>query len=263
MGTTAGGANDWSGYDNPFRDAHIAPSRIDMGYDAIGRGPIHALGPGVITEADQAWYGAIGAPYPGTYIVEKITEGPLKGRSVFTAEDVIPSVHVGQRVDMNTVIGHFTGAGSLETGFSYGTGGKTLAAHLGQSDKGEAEGDPGKYSTAVGVMFGEILHKLGAPKGTINRPVQGKVPKNIQVADIHIPGTGVDIPTSPGEVAQDAAKIVLKALFGWITPDLMERTGLVILGAFLILVGVWLLAGKQTLRMVEKGAETGAVAAAL
>jgi hypothetical protein len=246
MGTTGGGAAPYAGYANPFRSARVTPSRVDMGYDIVGHGPIYALGPGVITEADNAWRGAHGAPYPGTYIVERITEGPLKGRSIFTAEDVVPSVRVGQRVDMNTVIGHFTGAGSLETGYSYGTGGTTMAAHTGQSALGESEGDPGKYSTAYGVAFANVLEKLGAPHGTINPPVQGSVPKTF-------PGAG-DVTGGDVQTTSFLGSLLGGLLGGSGAMDMLERVGLVIFGAFLVLVGVWLLAGKQTLRVATKTA---------
>lgn len=249
MATNVGGsAPDWAGYGNPFRAAHVSPSRVDMGYDVAGHGKIFALAPGIITEADQAWSGAIGAPYPGTYIVEHITQGPLKGRDIYTAEDVIPSVKVGQRVDMNTVIGTFTGAGLLETGFSYGTGGTTLAAHLGQDAAGNAAGDPGKFSTAVGVIFSNILSKLGAPKDTINNPIQGSVP------------AGLPDPGSVGSGVQTTS--FLGSIIGsFINADTMERLGLIVLGGILVAVGLWMLAGKQTLHVVEKGAEAAAVVA--
>lgn len=258
MGTNVGGPapQDWSQYDNPFRAAHVSPSRIDMGYDVAGRGKIFALGPGIITEADQAWSGAVGAPYPGTYIVEHMTGGPLKGRDIYTAEDVIPNVRVGQRVDANSVIGTFTGGGLLETGFSYGTGGETLAAHLGQSAAGSAAGDPGKYSTAVGVIFGNILNKLGAPQDTINRPIQGSVPGGL-------PNPG---PSPGGPVNAQTTSIfgslfgnLLSTMFGGSITEMMQRLGLIVLGGLLILVGIWMLAGKQTLHVVEKGAETAAM----
>jgi hypothetical protein len=227
-----------------------------MGYDLIGRGKIFALGPGIITEADQAWSGAIGAPYPGTYIVEHITGGPLKGRDIYTAEDVIPSVRVGQRVDMNSVIGQFTGAGSLETGFSYGTGGETLAAHLGQDAAGNSAGDPGKYSTAVGVIFGNILNKLGSPKDSINRPIQGSVPSGL-------PNPGPS-PGGPGNVQTTSIfgsifGDLLSSMFGGSITEMLQRLGLIVLGGLLVLVGVWMLVGKQTFHVVEKGVETAAV----
>src|SRR5258708_19525065 len=163
-------------YASPFRDAHVSPSRIDMGVDYAGSGPIHALGPGYITEADSAWAGAIGAPYPGTYIVEKMTDGPLAGLSIYTAEDVTPNVRVGDRVDSTSVIGQFTGGGLLETGYSYGTGGTTMAAHTGQSAAGNAMGDPGHFSTAYGEAFNNVLTSVGPPSGSTNPPLQRTCP---------------------------------------------------------------------------------------
>jgi hypothetical protein len=239
-------------YGNPFRGAHVSASRVDMGYDAIGKGSIFALGPGIITEADHAWSGAIGAPVPGTFIVERITEGPLKGRDIYYAEDIISSVRKGQRVDMSTVIGQFTGTGSGEFGYAYGTGGETLAAHFGQDALGRAQyGDPGHYSTAYGVAFANVIEKLGGPHDSITPPIQGTVPKKF-------PGAG-DV-NSPVQTDSFLSSLLGNLLgFGSAT-DMLERVGLVIFGAFLILVGVWLLAGKQTLHVATETAKVAAVA---
>src|SRR5215469_10111649 len=119
-------------YGNPFRMASVTPERIDMGVDYAGKGPIFAPGPGIITEADQAWAGGYGG-YPGTYIVEKITEGPLAGRSVYFAEGINPTVRKGQRVTADSVIGTIIPGSStgIETGFAHGTGGETEAQYYG------------------------------------------------------------------------------------------------------------------------------------
>ena len=46
-----------------------------------------------------------------------------------------------------------------------------------------------------------------------------------------------------------------------ISYDVIERFGLVVLGGLLILVGIWLLAGKQSIKLVMQGAKTAAKAA--
>lgn len=139
-----------------------------MGVDYAGRpgDPIYALGPGKIVAAGDAWAGAVGAPYPGTWIAERLTGGPLKGRVIYTAEDVTPAVRAGDRVTADTVIGRFTGAGLLETGFADppGTSGITMAAATGQAASG---GDPGAHSTAWGKEMSDLLAQLGAPAGQL------------------------------------------------------------------------------------------------
>jgi len=161
----AGGA--LTSYRNPLRNLRgLVAERIDMGVDfRATSGPIYPLGPGVITAAGHAWSGAVGAPYPGTWITERITAGPLKGRSVYVAEDIFNiRVRPGQRVTTGTVLGDVRGG--IETGFAApgpsGLAGETAAAAAGQAAPG---GDPGARPTAYGVAYSDILHQTGAPAG--------------------------------------------------------------------------------------------------
>lgn len=155
-------------YANPFRSVHgLTPERIDMGVDYAGQGPVYALGPGRITAVNRAWAGGVGAVGPGTWITERLTAGPLRGRQVYVAENITPSVRVGQQVSSQTVIGRLTGQGAgLETGLAApgaaGQQGETLAAQLGQAS---TSGDPGAVPTAAGVAYSNLLTQLGAPSG--------------------------------------------------------------------------------------------------
>jgi hypothetical protein len=163
-------------YRNPLRGVHgLVPERVDMGVDYAGSGPVYAIGPGVITEADHAWAGGVGAVGPGTFITERVTKGPLAGRYVYTAENIISEVHPGQHVDAGTVIGRMTGQGAgIETGFAAGPrGGETLAAQLHQQS---LSGDPGANPTAAGQAYSRILHALGAPSGTVSGTIHGSNP---------------------------------------------------------------------------------------
>src|SRR5258708_20597406 len=164
-------------YGNPFRDANYSASRVDMGVDYAGSGPMMELGPGRIVESDHSWAGAVGAPVPGTWIAEKLEAGTLKGKAVYLAEDVLSKVRPGQHVDANTIIGYFTGSGLVETGYAVGPSapGETLAAQAGQAATG---GDPGAFSTAYGVAYNNVLKSTGTKSGSINRPIAGHVPKN-------------------------------------------------------------------------------------
>ena len=156
-------------YQNPFRSVRgLSAERVDMGVDYAGQAgsPVYALGPGVITESGFGWRGAVGAPYPGAFITERLTQGPLSGHYVYLAEDVIPQVRKGQRVGPSTVIGTITGAGQLETGIAYGPGqpSTTAAMAAGQSAAG---GDPGARPTAYGAAYSRILQATGAPAGVL------------------------------------------------------------------------------------------------
>lgn len=173
-----------AGYRNPMRGVRgLTPERVDMGVDYAGSGPVYAVGPGVValaaTGPGSPWYGALGAPVPGTWIAYQLTRGPYAGQYVYLAEDVTPAVRTGQRVTAATVVGIL--AGGCETGWASrpGTTGVTLAAANNQQ---AAHGDPGAFSTAYGVAFNDLLKALGAPGGQINPPVSGTVPPGFGVA---------------------------------------------------------------------------------
>lgn len=229
-------------YDDPFRSATVTPERVDMGVDYSGHGPIYALGPGIITEADNAWLGAVGAPTPGTFIVEKITQGSLTGKYIYYAEDIASQVQVGEKVDANTVIGSFTAGGQLETGFASGRSGETMAAAVGQEATG---GDPGAFPTAFGEAYNQVLIQTGAPAGIVNGTPVGKLPKNW-------PSTNA--PNTGNQQAQTTSFSLnpltwLKDFFTGGGTDFLQRFGLIVFGGALVLVGIWLLAGKQTIRL--------------
>ena len=164
----SGGATGTVGipYGNPLRGVkQLKPERIDMGVDYAGEGPVYALGEGVITSAGHAWRGAVGAPVPGTWITERLTSGPLRGRQVYVAEDIYDiRVRPGQHVTRSTVLG--TLRGGLETGLAApgpaGAGGTTLAAQLGEAS---SSGDPGATPSAAGVGYANVLAATGAPRG--------------------------------------------------------------------------------------------------
>jgi len=206
------GTAAYSGYLNPFRRAHVTGDRIDMGADFQGQagGPIYALGSGTIVAAGNQWAGAVGAPYPGTWIAEKLESGPLAGRIIYTAEDVTPAVSAGDKVTTQSVIGHFTGSGLLETGFADppGTQGETMAMATGEASPGS---DPGAWSTGYGKEMADILHALGAPANSL------------QAGGVHGPGGGSD----PGGGSQSlgaggCAPAAAAVLFAVIVPGVLE-----------------------------------------
>ena len=187
-------------YRNPLRGIRgLVPERVDQGVDYSGSGPIYALGKGVITEVDQSWAGGYGGTGPGTFIEERITQGPLRGRYVYAAENIQPSpgLRKGQQVTASTVLGQVTGG--IETGFAAGPSqpGTTAAMAAGQTP---GTGDPGAQPTAYGAAYSRLLHDLGAPAGTVSGKPVGTLPAVLRdilggispITDLTgVPGSGV------------------------------------------------------------------------
>ena len=166
----AGMAVEVGGYRNPLRAVSgLAPERIDQGVDYGGGGPIYAIGDGVVLNTTNAgWPG-------GGFITYQLADGPAAGDIVYVAENVVPSVTVGQTVSSSTVLGTLVNAyPNLETGWAAPPGnGESLARASGQwSTAAEA----GTLPTAYGANFSALLAALGAPPGISYGPVQGTVP---------------------------------------------------------------------------------------
>ncbi len=145
------------GYRNPLRDVSgLNPERIDMGVDFGGSGPVYALGNAVITNASGNTAGWPG----GGWITYKLTDGPDAGLMVYLAEDVTPTVQVGQHVSSATVIGTmFAGGDGIETGWAQQNG---LSAESQLVEAGGVGGN-GPFPTMIGLSFEEMLQSLGVP----------------------------------------------------------------------------------------------------
>ena len=157
-------------YVDPF--AHVqglTPERIDMGVDYAGKGPVVALGSGTVFNTDgPGWPG-------GAFIGITLDSGPFAGLSYFLAEDVKPTVRVGDHVEAGQQIATmYHGSAGIETGWAAGRGDQPLATALGQQYK---HGDPGAWSTAAGVSFDRLLVSTGTPSGIPQgAKVHGKMP---------------------------------------------------------------------------------------
>ncbi|HUZ21289.1 MAG TPA: hypothetical protein VMU75_12030 [Acidimicrobiales bacterium] len=152
------------GYANPLRSVSgLSPERIDQGVDYNGFGPLYAVGDGVVlSTVNGGWPG-------GTYITYRLTDGPAAGLVVYAAEDINPTVQVGENVTPNTVIGQmYEGPTGIETGWADGSLGDTMAAADGQFD--------GANSTGFGYNFSQLLVSLGAPGGIASNPPPGGLP---------------------------------------------------------------------------------------
>lgn len=144
-------------YLNPLRAiSGLVPERIDMGADFGGAGPIYAIGDAVITNATGVSPGWPG----GGWITYQLTDGPAAGLQVYVAEDVTPTVAVGQHVSSATVIAQmYDGGAGIETGWAMPDG---ASAESQLPEAGGISGG-GPFPTAVGVNYDELLIALGVP----------------------------------------------------------------------------------------------------
>ena len=155
-------------YTNPLRAIRgLTPQRVDQGVDYDGYGPITAIGDGVVlSTTNSGWPG-------GTFISYRLTDGRAGGLVVYAAEDIEPTVSVGQSVNAGTVLGNmYEGSDGIETGWADSSGdGNTMARDAGQFN--------GSNSTAYGANFSQLLQSLGAPPGVMqNEPPTGSLPPN-------------------------------------------------------------------------------------
>lgn len=144
-------------YENPLRDiSGLIPQRVDMGADFVGSGPINAIGDGVVTAAT----GASGGWPGGGWITYQLTDGPAAGEVVYVAEDVRPTVTVGEKVTPSTVIGNMLAGGlGIETGWAM----PDSASAESQLAEADGIGGGGPFPTLVGLNFDELLQALGVP----------------------------------------------------------------------------------------------------
>ncbi|MCU4186202.1 hypothetical protein K6U06_17685 [Acidiferrimicrobium sp. IK] len=169
-GSGAGAANAFvgmaigvgDGYANPMRAVSgLRPERVDEGVDYGGSGPVYALGDGVVTSTSGSWP-------DGTFISYRLTAGPAAGKMVYVAENVTPTVTVGQTVNLNTVVGILHDSyPDMEIGWAADSYGDTMAASAGQWTSAD---DSASLPSAYGVNFDQLLVSLGATPGVMEHP---------------------------------------------------------------------------------------------
>lgn len=141
------------GYLNPMRAVtSLLPQEVDQGVDYCASGPIYALGSGtVVSVYDNQWPS-------GVFISYRLASGPAKGRYVYVAEDVTPSVSLGEHVTTSTVVGVVHDALTcVETGWAD-------PPSYPERAEGHIEYN-GKNSTAFGLNFNSLLEALGSRPG--------------------------------------------------------------------------------------------------
>ncbi len=159
-------------YLNPLRDASgLVLERIDQGVDFSGSGPVYALGDAVVTNAV-----AYSPGWGGGWITYQLTDGPAQGLMVYVAENVAPTVVVGQHVTPSTVVGDmFEGGDGIETGWAQPSG----ASAESQLPEAGGIGGAGPFPTAVGTNFDVLLQSLGVPAApNYGEPASGLLPAN-------------------------------------------------------------------------------------
>ncbi len=162
------------GYTNPFRaSTSIYPNRIDMGVDYAGTGPIAALGDATVTysESSNAGWGPFSCSGGhGGAVVYQLVDGPDRGRYVYIAEGIIPTVAVGQQVQAGERIATFTGC--IEIGWASGNGDQPMA-QVTIPDQACSSGDAGCHSTWCGSNISQLIQALGGPAGIPQGPIYG------------------------------------------------------------------------------------------
>jgi hypothetical protein len=141
------------GYVNPMRAVtSLLPQEVDQGVDYCASGPIYALGDGtVVSTYDNQWPS-------GVFISYRLSSGPAKGLYVYVAENVTPTVTIGERVTPATIVGVVHDARTcVETGWADPPSYPERAAAHNEYN--------GKNSTAYGMNFNTLLQALGSRPG--------------------------------------------------------------------------------------------------
>jgi hypothetical protein len=147
-----------SGYLNPLRAVSgLVPERVDQGVDFAGTGPVYAIGDAVVTDAmgvNSGWPG-------GGWVSYQLTDGPDAGLVVYVAEDVTPTVQLGQHVSSATEIANmYNGGDGIETGWAAA---QTSLTAESQMPEAGGIGAGGPFPTMVGLSFDGLLQSLGVP----------------------------------------------------------------------------------------------------
>lgn len=189
-------------YVNPLRSVqNLQASRIDMGVDYSGSGPIVAIGSAkVIFASDnvsgpESCWGRTCAPPGSGMVVYRLLDGPFVEKYVYAVENITVSVKVGQTVSQGERIAVLhQGSPNLEIGWAAGHGAETLAV---EDEHQCACTDPGGWSSVEGRDFDRLLVWLGAPSGyTQSAPPDQDMPRGWPTLPVRRP-TGDSVSEVP------------------------------------------------------------------
>ena len=97
----------------------------------------------------------------GGWVSYQLTDGPDAGLVVYVAEDVTPTVQVGQHVSSATVIANmYNGGDGIETGWAAA---QTSLTAESQMPEAGGIGAGGPFPAMVGLSFDGLLQSLGVP----------------------------------------------------------------------------------------------------
>lgn len=151
---STGAVSGSGGYVNPLAKAkNVTPERTDMGkdYSMSPGSPILAIGDAIVAGITRDWYAG------QSYMALKLTSGPNAGQTYYLAEQINPTVQVGQKVQAGQTIATYASSGTgIETGWADPN---NWAQTLAQGTTGYVEGE----ATKAGQEFTAFLQSLGAP----------------------------------------------------------------------------------------------------
>lgn len=168
-------------YVNPLRTvAGLRASRVDMGVDYSGAGPILAIGEAKVITAryvpgPEPCWGRTCAPAPGGWVVYRLLDGPFAGKYVYAVENITLRVKAGQIVRPGQTIAVLHPASpNLEIGWAAGRKAETLAVARHHQCTCI---DPGGWSAIEGRNFNRLLVWLGAPAGYLQETPAQTMPR--------------------------------------------------------------------------------------
>jgi hypothetical protein len=136
---------------------------VDEGVDFSARPgqSIKAMGDARIIGISPNWYK--GQPY----LSYELTSGSQKGKIIYVAEQITPTVKAGQHVRAGDQIGVYAGSGTgIETGYGSRTPG--LAASAGEYTEGK--------ETGAGKAYRQLFEQIAStPHGSVHKTPGGPV----------------------------------------------------------------------------------------